>query len=105
MGILFTRLLALVFLIAAPTYACAHVEINVDLASQTMTVHSGSGETYVWPISSGKAGHATPNGVFRPRAMYAMGPLRQIQQRADAALHLLLRPNTRYGTRRGRQSG
>jgi L,D-transpeptidase catalytic domain len=72
MGILFTRFLAVVFLIAAPTYACAHVEINVDLASQTMTVHSGSGETYVWPISSGKAGHATPDGVFRPRAMYAM---------------------------------
>jgi hypothetical protein len=72
MGILFTRLLALAILIAAPTYACAHVEINIDLGSQTMTVHSGSGETYVWPISSGKAGHATPNGVFRPRAMYAM---------------------------------
>jgi hypothetical protein len=72
MGLLFTRFLALAFLIAAPTYACAHVEINVDLSSQTMTVHSGSGETYVWPISSGKAGHATPNGVFRPRAMYAM---------------------------------
>ena len=72
MWISFTRCLALVLLIAAPTYACAHVEINVDLASQTMTVHSGSGETYVWPISSGKAGHATPNGVFRPRAMYAM---------------------------------
>ena len=59
-------------MIAAPTYAYAHVEINIDLTSQTMTVHSGSGETYVWPISSGKAGHATPNGVFRPRAMYAM---------------------------------
>ena len=72
MGILFTRFFALVVLIAAPTYAYAHVEINVDLASQTMTVHSGSGETYVWPISSGKAGHATPNGVFRPRALYAM---------------------------------
>ena len=72
MGILFRRLLALALLIAAPTYARAHVEINVDLASQTMTVHSGSGETYVWPISSGKAGHATPNGVFRPRALYAM---------------------------------
>ena len=72
MGVLFTRFFALAFLIAAPTYACAHVEINVDLSSQTMTVHSGSGETYVWPISSGKAGHATPNGVFRPRAMYAM---------------------------------
>jgi hypothetical protein len=72
MGFLFTRLLAFAVLIAAPTYASAHVEINVDLASQTMTVHSGSGETYVWPISSGKAGHATPNGVFRPRALYAM---------------------------------
>src|SRR3984885_11674592 len=72
MGNLFTRLLALAILMAAPTYACAHVEINIDLASQTMTVYSGSGETYVWPISSGKAGHATPNGVFRPRALYAM---------------------------------
>src|SRR5271156_4045600 len=72
MGILLRRLLALAILIAAPSYACAHVEINIDLASQTMTVHSGSGETYVWPISSGKAGHATPDGVFRPRALYAM---------------------------------
>jgi len=59
-------------LIAAPSYAYAHVAIDIDLSSQTMTVHSGSGETYVWPISSGRAGHATPNGVFRPRAMYAM---------------------------------
>ena len=46
--------------------------MHIDLASQTMTVHSGSGETYVWPISSGSAGHATPRGVFRPRAMYVM---------------------------------
>src|ERR1700748_3053931 len=72
MGVLFTRFLALVFFIAAATYACAHVEINIDLSSQTMTVHSGSGETYVWPISAGRAGHATPNGGFRPRAMYVM---------------------------------
>ncbi len=72
MGSLFARFLALSILIAAPTCAYAHVEINIDLASQRMTVHSNSGETYVWPISSGKAGHATPNGVFRPRAMYVM---------------------------------
>ena len=57
---------------AAPSYAYAHVEINIDLTSQTMTVHSGTGETYVWPISSGRAGHATPRGVFRPRALYTM---------------------------------
>jgi L,D-transpeptidase catalytic domain len=72
MGTLLIRVLALVVLFAAPSYAYAHVEINIDLSSQTMTVHSGSGETYVWPISSGKAGHATPRGVFRPRAMYVM---------------------------------
>src|ERR1700722_4676909 len=72
MGTLFSRLLGLAVLVVGPTYASAHVDINIDLTSQTMTVYSGSGETYVWPISSGRAGHATPNGVFRPRAMYAM---------------------------------
>jgi L,D-transpeptidase catalytic domain len=72
MGILPTRVLALAVLLAASSPVYAHVEINIDLGSQTMTVHSGSGETYVWPISSGKAGYPTPHGVFRPRAMYVM---------------------------------
>jgi lipoprotein-anchoring transpeptidase ErfK/SrfK len=75
-----------------PPLAHAHVEINIDLSSQTMTVHSGSGETYVWPISSGGTGHPTPRGVFRPRALYAMVHSSQVRQRADAALHLLLWP-------------
>ena len=72
MRTLFKHFLAFAVLLAAPTYAYARVSIDVDLSSQTMTVHSGSGETYVWPISSGRAGHATPRGVFRPRALYAM---------------------------------
>jgi hypothetical protein len=72
MGTLLTRVLALAVLMAAPSYAYAHVEINIDLASQTMTVHSSSGETYVWPISSGRAGYPPPRGVFRPRALYTM---------------------------------
>jgi lipoprotein-anchoring transpeptidase ErfK/SrfK len=72
MGTLLTRVFALAVLSAAPGYANAHVQINIDLTLQTMTVHSGSGETYVWPISSGKAGYATPRGVFRPRAMYVI---------------------------------
>ncbi|HEY1453969.1 MAG TPA: L,D-transpeptidase [Roseiarcus sp.] len=72
MRTLFKHILALAALLAAPRYACAHVEVNIDLTSQTMTVHSGTGETYVWPISSGRAGYATPRGVFRPRALYAM---------------------------------
>jgi lipoprotein-anchoring transpeptidase ErfK/SrfK len=72
MGTLFIRVLALAVLLAASGRAYAHVVIDIDLSSQTMTVHSASGETYVWPISSGKAGHPTPRGVFRPRAMYVM---------------------------------
>jgi hypothetical protein len=72
MGTLFRHMLALAALLAAPSYAHAYVDINIDLSSQTMTVHSGSGETYVWPISSGRTGYATPRGVFRPRALYTM---------------------------------
>ena len=72
MWTLFRRLLALAALAAAPGHAYAHVEVNIDLTSQTMIVHSGDGETFVWPISSGRAGYATPRGVFRPRALYTM---------------------------------
>ena len=91
MGTLLARVLALAILFAATSRAYAHVEINIDLSSQTMIVHSGSGETYVWPISSGRTGHPTPRGVFRPSALRHC-PLRQVRQRADAALHLLLWP-------------
>jgi hypothetical protein len=72
MRILFRHLLALVALLATPSCASAYVQINIDLSSQTMTVHSGSGETYVWPISSGRSGYPTPRGVFHPRALYRM---------------------------------
>jgi len=65
-------LLALGVVLAAHSHAFAFVHIDVDLSSQTMRVSSGSGESYVWPISSGRSGHLTPRGVFRPRALYAM---------------------------------
>ena len=72
MRMLLKHILALTGLLAAPSYAYAFVDINIDLSSQTMVVHSGSGETYVWPISSGRAGHMTPRGLFHPRALYLM---------------------------------
>lgn len=65
-------LLACGILLAAQTYAFASVNIEVDLSTQTMHVRAGSGETYNWPISSGRSGHQTPRGVFRPRALYTM---------------------------------
>jgi len=65
-------LLALGLLLAIQGRALAVVSVDVDLTAQTMRVHASSGERYVWSISSGREGHLTPRGVFRPRAMYAM---------------------------------
>jgi len=37
---------------------------DIDLPTQTMTVSDKSGELYRWPISSARAGYATPVGTF-----------------------------------------
>jgi hypothetical protein len=63
---------ALGVMFATQNRACAFVHVDVDLSSQIMSVRSDSGEALVWPISSGKKGHETPRGVFRPRALYVM---------------------------------
>jgi lipoprotein-anchoring transpeptidase ErfK/SrfK len=63
---------ALVALLTATGFAHALVRIDVDLSTQSMRVVSDSGERYQWPISSGRHGHATPRGVFRPIALYTM---------------------------------
>jgi hypothetical protein len=65
-------LLALFALVAMSRFAHATVRIDVDLTSQTMHVASGDGESYTWPISSGRAGHLTPRGQFRPQRLFVM---------------------------------
>lgn len=65
-------LLAVGLILIGESRASAFVQIDVDLTSQTMHVRSGSGESYIWPISSGRDGHATPRGVYRPQALYSM---------------------------------
>jgi hypothetical protein len=55
-----------------PEIAHALVRIDIDLSSQRMHVASDSGALYDWPISSGRAGHLTPRGAFRPIALYPM---------------------------------
>ena len=72
MRLILKLLLAVGVILAVESRASALVRIDVDLSSQTMHVRSGSGESYDWPISSGRAGYATPTGVFRPRALYKM---------------------------------
>ncbi len=65
-------LFALGVILTAQSRAYALVRIDVDLSSQTMSVRADSGETHVWRISSGRKGHPTPRGVFRPRALFVM---------------------------------
>ena len=54
----------------AAALAMVRVEINLD--TQRMHVESDTGAHYDWPISSGRPGHATPRGTFRPQAMYSI---------------------------------
>lgn len=72
MGFLPRFLAAAVVVLAMQGPAFAVVRIDIDLSSQTMRVRPDRGADRVWPISSGREGHATPRGVFRPRALYTM---------------------------------
>jgi L,D-transpeptidase catalytic domain len=56
----------------AHSTARATVRIDIDLNQQQMHVTSAGGQSYDWPISSGRPGHATPTGRYRPQAMYLM---------------------------------
>jgi hypothetical protein len=63
-------LLVAVALVATFGLAHALVRIDVDLSSQQMHVATGDGESYDWPISSGRAGHLTPRGNFQPQRLF-----------------------------------
>ncbi len=52
--------------------ARAAVNIQVDLTTQTMHVTSGSGETRDWPVSTARAGFATPRGRYGVQSLQAM---------------------------------
>jgi hypothetical protein len=53
------------------TTAQATVHIHIDLSAQSMHVDSREGE-YDWAVSTGRPGHRTPTGVYRPQRMYLM---------------------------------
>ncbi len=97
--------LAVGVVFGAPAVAHATVHIDVDLGEQRMHVNSDSGASYDWPISSGRPGHATPTGHFRPHGDVRDGPFVQVQQRADAACDLLPQPVRDPRHRRGRALG
>ena len=50
----------------------AEVEIVVDKKQQRMTVYIGGEKRHEWKVSTGKAGHDTPVGTFKPMSMHPM---------------------------------
>jgi L,D-transpeptidase catalytic domain len=51
--------------------ASANVLIQVDKATQRMTVSEDGAQLYSWPVSTGRRGYSTPSGSFRPFRMDA----------------------------------
>jgi hypothetical protein len=44
----------------------ASVRIAIDKSAQLMSVSVDGVRRYTWPVSTGRAGYATPSGTFRP---------------------------------------
>lgn len=53
----------------APANATVHIDI--DLSTQTMHVESASG-SYIWPVSTARAGYVTPRGTFHAYSLQAV---------------------------------
>ena len=49
--------------------AAPSILINIDKASQRMTVLLDGVQRYDWPVSTGKAGYSTPSGTFAALSM------------------------------------
>jgi lipoprotein-anchoring transpeptidase ErfK/SrfK len=56
-------------LLFAVAPAHASVVVHIDKSSQRMLVSVGGSPRYSWPVSTGRSGYGTPNGVFRPQMM------------------------------------
>jgi L,D-transpeptidase catalytic domain len=57
-------LLAFAFSLAAPALAGASILITVDRSTQRMTVNVDGVQRWVWPVSTGRSGYATPSGSY-----------------------------------------
>lgn len=55
--------------LAAPQSALANVVARIDLGGQQMQVYVDGALRYTWPVASGRRGHETPTGRFRPQRL------------------------------------
>ena len=56
-------------LIVVPFEALARVHVSVDLTAQRMHVFVDGSLRYVWRVSTGRRGYATPVGSYRPQRL------------------------------------
>ncbi|WP_244485792.1 L,D-transpeptidase [Bradyrhizobium tropiciagri] len=65
--------LAVAAAIAASTLtlspARADIVVHIDKSSQRMAVSVDGATRYNWPVSTGRRGYGTPNGVFHPQLL------------------------------------
>ena len=64
-------LLALAMTLPFAAAASANIAISIDKTTQRMSVAVDGQERYVWPVSTGRPGYATPNGNFKVNRMDA----------------------------------
>jgi len=64
-------LLAAALALAISPPARAEILVNIDKTSQSMTVSVDGAPRYIWPVSTGRPGYDTPNGVFKVNRMDA----------------------------------
>ncbi len=55
-----------------PVKASGKVSITVDISTQSMTVSDEWHTVYTFDVSTGRAGHTTPTGSFKPIRMHEM---------------------------------
>ena len=65
-------LIAVLFCLGASPVLASDISVVVDLSSQKMTVALDRVEQYSWLVSTGRKGHRTPTGEFRPTRMAAV---------------------------------
>ena len=64
-------LLAAALAIPCASLARANIVVTIDKTTQQMSVAVDGAPRYVWPVSTGRAGYDTPNGIFKPNRMDA----------------------------------
>jgi hypothetical protein len=64
-------LIALALTLPLASTARADILVNIDKSTQSMTVAVDGTPRYVWPVSTGRPGYDTPNGVFKVNRMDA----------------------------------